>query len=195
MTADTDHYVYLYRDPRNNEPFYVGMGTGHRDKEHWTAVVRKTSERPRGQPLLQTPFYQRLIELRALRMQPIIERPYTELTEAEAATREKELIDRLGRARIGAGPLLNGSAGGESHSARHRPARNDWGETLARVASLAGKIKRPGGTGIHRVRGGHPFEVAFARIHLGVARSLDEAREMRRQAEQAFDFADCLEVA
>ena len=192
----TDYYVYLYRDPRDNLPFYVGMGRGNRDKWHWTDLVRlvKPGSR-RKEPLPQTPLCQRLSELHAEGKSPIIERPCQNLSELEAADMERMLIARLGCVHFDTGPLLNQSVGGESRNGKHAPTRNDWGDTLTKVASLAGKISRPGGNGICKLRGGYAFQVNFGQMYLGVAQSLTEAKEMRRQAEQTFDLAGCLEVA
>ncbi|MHB9044483.1 MAG: hypothetical protein ACYC35_00960 [Pirellulales bacterium] len=196
MSTSTDYYVYLYRDPRDNLPFYVGMGRRNRDRWHWTDLVRLINPgRRREEPLPQTPLCRRLAKLHAVGKSPIIERPCQNLSELEAADMERTIIARLGCVCFGTGPLLNQSVGGESRHGKHAPTRIDWGDALAKVASLAGKIPRPGGKGVGKSSGSYAFQAKFGPIYLGVARTFDEAKEMCRQAEQTFDLASCLEVA
>ncbi len=37
------YYIYVYIDPRNGEPFYVGVGHGNRAQKHLRQCYRETS--------------------------------------------------------------------------------------------------------------------------------------------------------
>jgi hypothetical protein len=98
MGRDTDQCnYYVYRiDRLGGVPIYVGKGGGHpyRDR-HWqirnpaiTALIRSGQAKP-----------------------PV--RVAEGMTEAEAVRRESELIQSLGRADLGTGPLLNLTDGPE----------------------------------------------------------------------------------
>lgn len=78
------HYVYLYVDPRDGRPFYVGKGVGER-------VLAHLSERAESEKC------RRIDELRALSMEPRIEILAHGLRDEETALRiEAAVIDLLG---------------------------------------------------------------------------------------------------
>lgn len=100
-------YVYVYRDPRpskNNQPVYVGKGTGDRDLSHWS----------RGSH--NKPLQDFLSHLRALSLQPTVSRVLVTEDEAEAFAKEIELIALYGRRNLKLGTLFNLTDGGEGAS-------------------------------------------------------------------------------
>lgn len=100
-------YVYVYRDPRpskNNQPVYVGKGTGDRDLSHWS----------RGSH--NKPLQDFLSHLRALGLQPTVSRVLVTEVEAEAFAKEIELIALFGRRSLKLGTLFNLTDGGEGGS-------------------------------------------------------------------------------
>jgi hypothetical protein len=82
------YYVYMYVDPRINEPFYVGKGQGERALAHLsdTSESRKVA---------------RINEIRAAGFEPQIDILVHGLTSAEAAFRvEAAVIDAIGPERL-----------------------------------------------------------------------------------------------
>ncbi len=80
-------YVYIYTDPRNGKPFYVGKGQGNRVFAHLndTAETQKTAT---------------IREIRESGKQPEIEILRYGLTEADASLVEASAIDLLGLAHL-----------------------------------------------------------------------------------------------
>ncbi len=37
------YYVYIYIDPRNNKPFYIGKGSGNRCYKHLSETIKNTT--------------------------------------------------------------------------------------------------------------------------------------------------------
>ncbi len=100
-------YVYVYRDPRptkNNQPVYVGKGTGDRDLSHW-------SKGSHSKPLQDF-----LSHLRALGLKPVVTRVFETEIESEAFAHEIELIRLYGRRNLKLGTLFNLTDGGEGGS-------------------------------------------------------------------------------
>lgn len=94
------YYTYIYFDPsRNNEPIYVGKGSGKRNLYHLT---RKK---------IRHPFIQRLEYMKELNIEPIIQAIYG-LDEVCAYELEMEFISFFGRKDLNKGPLLNLTDGG-----------------------------------------------------------------------------------
>lgn len=95
----TVFYTYLYRDPKNDTPIYVGKGKGDRAFVHL-----KAWQRSRIANLLR----KRVRE--GFTVEPII---YEEPDEASALTAEEFWIAVFGRADLGEGTLLNRTPGGD----------------------------------------------------------------------------------
>jgi hypothetical protein len=100
-------YVYVYRDPRptkNNQPVYVGKGTGDRDLSHWS----------RGSH--NKPFQDFIAHLKVRGLVATCERVFETAVEMEAFAKEIELIALYGRRNTGTGTLFNLTDGGEGAS-------------------------------------------------------------------------------
>jgi hypothetical protein len=76
-------YVYLYLDPRNGKPFYVGKGRGNRALSHLTETFKKAKRKGVG-------------ELATLDAEPAIEILRYGMTEREAFHVEAAAIDLFG---------------------------------------------------------------------------------------------------
>jgi len=95
-------YVYIYRDPTNGQPFYVGKGKGPRFSRH----LKRQDKHP---------LTQKIEKLRSLSEEPkieVIEKP----SEGFALRAEEFLIVYFGRKDLGLGTLLNLTNGGEGSS-------------------------------------------------------------------------------
>lgn len=100
-------YVYVYRDPRptkNNQPVYVGKGTGDRDLSHWS----------RGSH--NKPFQDFIAHLKVRQLVAPCERVFETEDENAAFSKEIELIALYGRRDLKLGPLFNLTNGGEGAS-------------------------------------------------------------------------------
>lgn len=98
------YYVYLYRDPRDDQPFYVGKGYGRRDRYHLRETADNT-ENPRK--------HHRIVDIRSAGLEPVIERVGENLDEQAAYALEVQTILQYGR--IGIDPegiLTNRNLGG-----------------------------------------------------------------------------------
>jgi hypothetical protein len=106
---DAPYYVYLLIDPRNNEVFYVGKGTGDRFRAHGVeALLMPDAATPTetGEKL------SRIREIHQAGAEPRVEfARFRIATEAEAYLVEATLIDALGRH---AAPLTNTMRGHDS---------------------------------------------------------------------------------
>jgi hypothetical protein len=106
-------YVYVYRDPRpskNNQPVYVGKGTGDRDLSHWSKGSHNK------------PFQDFLSHLKRRGLVAAPERVFETEVEAEAFAKEIELIALYGRRNLQTGTLFNLTDGGEGASGAIRSA-------------------------------------------------------------------------
>ena len=109
----TDFYVYVYRDPFNNEPFYIGKGVNGRADIH----LREAKN-----PSITTKNYYNNVKLSKIRgildqgETPIIEYVCEGMTEEDALELEVFLISEIGRYVLGEGPLTNLTDGGEGFS-------------------------------------------------------------------------------
>lgn len=100
-------YVYVYRDPRpskNNQPVYVGKGTGTRDLSHWSKGSHNK------------PFQDFISHLKLRGLVSPCQRVFETGFEAEAFAKEIELIALYGRRDIKTGTLFNRTDGGEGAS-------------------------------------------------------------------------------
>lgn len=101
-------YVYVYRDPRptkNNQPVYVGKGTGDRDASHQWGSHNK-------------PLQDFLSHLKQAGLEPSFSRVFETDDEQAAFAKEIELIAQYGRRDLRLGPLFNLTQGGEGGSGR-----------------------------------------------------------------------------
>jgi hypothetical protein len=97
-------YVYVYRDPRpskNNQPVYVGKGTGDRDLSHWSKGSHNK------------PFQDFISHLKQRGFVSPCQRVLETESEAEAFAKEVELIALYGRRNTNTGTLFNLTDGGE----------------------------------------------------------------------------------
>jgi hypothetical protein len=100
-------YVYIYRDPRptkNNQPVYVGKGTGDRDISHWSKGSHNK------------PFQDFISHLKQRGFVAPCQRVLETDSEAEAFVKEIELIALYGRRNTNTGTLFNLTDGGEGGS-------------------------------------------------------------------------------
>lgn len=96
-----EYYVYVYFDPRQGNPVYVGMGKGKRAFKHW---VKGASN-----PLLRNI----LGKLRDDGLTPRIEFVSLDMNSSDAQRLERELIALYGRRDKGLGTLCNMTDGGD----------------------------------------------------------------------------------
>lgn len=125
MNTINNFYIYIYLDPRkpgnykyndlafNFEPIYLGKGKGNRDMYHYKYYC--------DNEILQ----RKLKKIRDLDLEPIIMRIVEQLPEAEALSKEVELIKSIGRLNLLEGTLCNLTDGGEGcaglvQTAEHR---------------------------------------------------------------------------
>ena len=106
LSLEPIFYVYAYYVLGEEEPFYIGKGSGDRAYKHLMACNLK-----RG-----TMFYCRLINLLGQEIKPIVKILHENLTEVEAFNIETELIAQYGRLDIGTGCLTNHTDGGDGAS-------------------------------------------------------------------------------
>ena len=100
-------YVYVYRDPRpskNNQPVYVGKGTGNRDLSHWSKGSHNK------------PFQDFISHLKQRNFVATCERVFETENEQEAFAKEMQLIELYGRRDNKTGALFNRTDGGEGAS-------------------------------------------------------------------------------
>lgn len=101
-----NYYVYVYLDPRSNppEPIYVGKGHGKRYKDHITKGAKNKH------------LKNKLNKIQEAGLQPIIEFPKKNISDAEAILLEIELIAKYGRIDKKTGTLCNWTDGGDGTS-------------------------------------------------------------------------------
>lgn len=117
-------YAYIYRNPINNAPFYVGKGHGARYRKHLSgnAVNPRMSRR----------VAKMLLDGVAPKVEVI-----EALDEGHAFFLEQCLIDVIGRADLAKGPLLNLTNGGEGAS----------GAVHSEASKVARRKPKPAGFG------------------------------------------------
>ena len=103
-------YVYVYSDPANDTPFYVGMGKGNRKFAH-LREAKNNPEPVQGQHKLNT-IRKMIREGR----EPVIRTVYETEVRDNALEFECSLIATIGRQDIGTGTLTNMTSGGEGVS-------------------------------------------------------------------------------
>ena len=119
----SNRYVYILRDPRkNNEPFYVGKGTGNRAWQHFGESVGAKSN-----PLR----YRTIQSIKREGLDGIVEIYASNLTDVIAYQLEIELIAQFGTQALGTGNLTNLTPGGEGAA--------EMFKTKAELASINAK--------------------------------------------------------
>ena len=118
-------YVYTYSYP-DGTPFYVGKGTGRRDKRHLEQA--KYAKKVKS-------WCAKIVKgLLGENKMPIIKRIIENIDEELALLIEAECIDKYGRRDIGTGILVNATDGGEAGMTSFAPeVRNKIIETLTEV--------------------------------------------------------------
>lgn len=120
------YYVYTYFDTRpekNNEPIYVGKGTGKRSLFHL-----RSSHNQRLNAKIE--------KMKALGLQPLIDVLYF-ATEEEAFDTEKKMIKLWGRLDLKTGTLCNFTNGGEGHAGLLRSRETTAKATATTKATMA----------------------------------------------------------
>ena len=102
------YYVYIYIDPRNNLPFYVGKGYNKRWKYHLN---------------LNNKYYNlylrnKIKSIRQKGYEPIVEKIKKNLSDKKAIELEKILIKLYGRKDNNTGTLVNYTDGGDGSEGR-----------------------------------------------------------------------------
>ena len=138
------NYVYIYLDPRktgnfiyddlkfDNEPFYVGKGSGRRCTSHLRRLNCK-------QNTFKTNKIKKIIKEG---LTPIIIKFYTGLTENDSYRIESELIKKIGRYDLKNGPLTNLNDGGNgghinpSEESRYNFGLRTRGKTYEEIYGL-----------------------------------------------------------
>jgi hypothetical protein len=83
-----NYYVYMYIDPRDNLPFYVGKGKDNRLKKHLSETFENTENRRK---------YAYIQGLRNKGIEPIIKKIKENLSQEDAYEFEEDLIRHYGR--------------------------------------------------------------------------------------------------
>jgi hypothetical protein len=138
-------YVYVYRDPRptkNNQPVYVGKGTGDRDLSHWSKGSHNK------------PFQDFISHLKVREFVAPCTRVFETEVETEAFAKEVELIALYGRRNTNTGTLFNLTDGGEGASGTIKTAAHkevdkynsikNWADPAYRAKVVAAQAKVQG---------------------------------------------------
>lgn len=118
-------YAYIYRDPTNAEPFYVGKGMGDRAYAH----LRESQCHNKG-------VRYRIRKLKEVGLLPIVEVIETS-TQEFAFMLERGLIKMFGRKNIKTGTLYNLTDGGEGpfNAKRSEETRRKMSNSKKRIAT------------------------------------------------------------
>jgi hypothetical protein len=164
-------YVYVYRDPRgtkNNQPVYVGKGTGDRDLSHWS----------RGSH--SKPLQDFLSHLRAAGLKPSVSRVFKTPIESEAFAKEIELIALYGRRNLKQGTLFNLTDGGEGGSGTIRTAAHKAVDSRFSIEHWQDPVYRDKVVAAQTVAQGTPEARAMKATNSTEAWANPETREKRQ---------------
>lgn len=117
----TRYFVYMYIDPRNGLPFYIGKGTKTRYLDHLRETKRyiKFGKLPQHRNMKKINKIKKIL---SLGLEPIITKVYFTDDPLEALTKEQELIES-----IGVDKLTNILIGGPDTSVGNNPNYgNKW---------------------------------------------------------------------
>jgi hypothetical protein len=101
------YYVYIYINPINNVPFYVGMGQGLRYKFHLKESSQNLKNRANVHKL------NTIKKIMNCGLTPIVKFVDTNLSKEDAIDLEKFMISEIGRKDLNRGPLTNKTDGGD----------------------------------------------------------------------------------
>ena len=108
----TDFYVYVYIDPINHEPFYVGKGK-YQDKPVLDRYIQHFRGAIRGKTNFNKHLYNRIKSIIIKGNHPSIFIYQSDIDETTAFKLEQELILRFGRRDLKTGSLTNLADGGK----------------------------------------------------------------------------------
>lgn len=126
------YYVYALIDPKNNTPFYIGKGSGNREKAH---LAEAHQSKKNWVNFLKC---QRILSIEKRGMKVGFIRLYESLTEAEAYEKEETEISKWGKIIDGTGCLTNLSDGGLGGSGvgKHISCYSPAGDLVKSFVSL-----------------------------------------------------------
>lgn len=155
-------YAYVYTDPRDGRPFYVGKGQGRRARKH---LVQPTN----------TGMAKRIADLRGQGLTPEIA-TYPCDSEAHALELERVLIAAYGRLCDGSGCLVNVLEAGDRSGGF--AGRQHSEETKQRIGNAQRGRKRPPEVGakISAANKGRPGPTAEQQLRMIEARRRPEVR-------------------
>ena len=104
--SENKHYVYMYRHPTTNQPFYVGLGQNRRMFNHITEAKKYRGNSPSDKIKL-------IKQILDDGMFPIIDAVDSQISVDKAKECEMFLISMLGRIDNGTGILTNKTDGGD----------------------------------------------------------------------------------
>lgn len=115
---EQNFYVYYLINPLNCQVFYVGKGKDDRMLTHEKIALKKWKE---TQTEKLKPHHLLIQELHAQGLKIIYEKVLINVSEKQALTKEKQLIEYHGRIINGTGYLLNISPGGSNGGKTEKP--------------------------------------------------------------------------
>jgi hypothetical protein len=119
------YYVYIYRSPITNVPFYVGYGKKNRCFDHLNEAKKYPTPKQKEHKL------NTIRKILAEGLEPIIQIVDSFLSKETACELEEFLISELGRSDLGKGPLTNLTKGGDGN--------RDWTPELREKMSALNK--------------------------------------------------------
>lgn len=115
------YFVYIYKHPKTNVPFYVGYGKNQRHLDHLNEATRSPTPQPTEHKL------NTIRKILRGGLSPIIEIVASGLSKDVACELEIFLISEIGRADKNEGPLTNQTMGGDGN--------RDWTPRLRKALS------------------------------------------------------------